>query len=214
MDKKTFNFGVLLLVVATFFLAATIEFAHGSKVLGIIFTFILIITLSKIKIGSKIKADINTGDKRNKLYAVAGVLIIISVLVYNYTIKDSIGTMDMMAFLLGSSIFACSIKDFKVRKFGIFGAYMSFTFIVLYAILYSMFDNYLYKYNYYFVLIPSVNIAKAMGISLVIDSSDVVRIFGIEKNLGLDVGSTCNGINSMFLLVSVVIGFSFSENFL
>jgi archaeosortase C (PEF-CTERM variant) len=213
MDKKTLNFAIQLLLIATFFLAATIEFGHGSIILGIIYAIILIIILSKVKIDWKIREDSNSGDKRFKLYAIAGILIIISVLVYNYTIKDSIGTLDMMTLILGSSIFACSVNNTKVRRFGIFGAYMSFSFLVLYAIIYSIFVDYLIKYNYYFVLVPSVNIANAVGISMVIDPPDVVRIFGVE-NIGLAIGSTCNGVNSMFLLVSLVIGYSFAENIL
>jgi archaeosortase C (PEF-CTERM variant) len=211
MDKKSLNFVIQLLLIVTFFLAATIEFGHGSKVLGIIFAIVFLIILSRVKIESKIKVYSNY-YKNNKLYSVAGVLIIFSVLIYNYTIKDSIGTLDMMALILGSSIFTWSMNNFKVRRLGIISAYMSFSFIVLYLILYGMFDDYIIKYNYYFVLVPSVNIANAMGISVYNDSLDIIRIVGFEKNIELAIGSTCNGINSMFLLVSLIIGYSFSEN--
>lgn len=199
--------------MVTFFLAATIEFGHGSIILGIIYAIILIIILSKVEINWRIRENSNSGDKRFRLYAIVGILIIISVLVYNYTIKDSIGTLDMMTLMLGSSIFACSMNNTKVRRFGIFGAFMSFSFLILFAIIYGMFVNYLIEYNYFFVLVPSVNIANAIGISMVIDPPDVVRIFGVE-NIGLAIGSTCNGVNSMLLLVSLVIGYSFAENIL
>lgn len=207
MDKNALNLGILLILAMAFFLAATLEFTHGYRAYGVLFTVALMITLSKIRMGRKIRID-STREVKSKLYAVAGVLIIISDLVYNYTAKDPIKTLDMMTLILGSSLIACSMSSVEVRRFGFFGASMSFSFLVLYRIFYGMFDEYTLMYKYYFIVLPSVNVAKAVGIPIDIVSFDVVRIQGID----FLISSTCSGINSMILLVSLVIGYSFVEN--
>jgi len=118
-----------------------------------------------------------------------------------------------MALLFGFSLVARSIDNEQMRTLGTFGMYMSASFIALYLIAYVMLAEYLYQFDHYFVLLPSVYLAKAAGIPIEIVSTEIVRVYGIQENLLLKIGGPCSGLYSMFLLIGIVVGFSVTEGF-
>ncbi len=153
------------------------------------------------------------GDIKPKFYAVIGVSIIIFDAAYNYAGlgRSGINTLDSMILLLGFSLVARSIDNEQGRMLGTFGMYMSATFIPLYLTFYVVFAEYLYKFDHYFVMLPSAYIAKAAGVPLEIVTTEIVRIYGAQENLVLKIGGPCSGLYSMFLLIGIVVGYSATE---
>jgi len=200
---------VLFLLIFALFLGATIEISEGSVFLGILLFIIAVALISRIKVG---KSHIITGSKLRML---AGGLILASDISYNILTRSELGTLDIMTFLLGVSLIAYSIDNEEINRMGMFGAYMSATFLALFIpffIVFGNFDiNFMHIFDHYFVLLPSVFIIKAMGIPVEVISTETVRITGVEE-ISVIIGGPCSGLYSMFLLIGIMVAYTQIEN--
>ncbi|MHA2218549.1 MAG: archaeosortase C [Candidatus Hodarchaeales archaeon] len=207
MEKKYFNV-VLILVVLSFFLGATVQFSEGSSLVGFSLFILGIILLSRIKIeaSSKIKPG------HSNIFALAGILIITFDIFYNSIGlgKGGINTLDTMVLLLGASLIGRSSPKGEIRKLGTFGTAMSLSFIILFLTFYVALNNQLYKFDHYFVMLPSAYLVKALGFPIEIVETETLRIGGVD-DLVVKIGGPCSGLYSMFLLVGIVMGYSVTE---
>lgn len=188
-------------------MGATIQYSYGSTFTGILLFIAAVVLLSRMDIKRPPE------DIKPRFYAVIGILIIILDAVYNYAGfgRSGINTLDSMILLLGASLVARSIDNGQMRMVGTFGTYMSASFIALYLTFYVLLAEYLYEFDHYFILLPSAYIAKAAGVPLEIAARETIRIYGAQENLVLKIGGPCSGLYSMFLLVSIVVGYSTAE---
>jgi archaeosortase C (PEF-CTERM variant) len=207
MIKKYFNV-ILILIVLSFFLGATVQFSEGSNLVGFSLFLLGIILLSRIKIEavSKIKPG------HAKIFALMGILIITFDIFYNSIGlgRGGINTLDTMVLLLGASLIGRSSPKEEIRKLGTFGTVMSASFIILFLTFYVALNNQLYKFDHYFVMLPSAYIVKALGFPIEIVETETLRVGGID-DLVVKIGGPCSGLYSMFLLIGIVVGFTHTE---
>jgi len=198
---------ILILLTLALFIGATIEYSEGSALIGILLFVAAIVLLSRMDITK------SPGDVKPKFYAAVGIFIIVFDIAYNYAGigRSGINTLDSMALLFGFSLVARSIDNEQTRTLGTFGMYMSASFIALYLTFYVMLAEYLYRFDHFFVLMPSAYLIKAVGVPIEIVSTEIVRIPGVQENLLLKIGGPCSGLYSMFLLIGIVVGFSVTE---
>ncbi len=206
MDEKYYNI-ILILLALSLFLGATVQYSEGSNLAGILLFIIGIGVLSKIKMrGAK---RITLGHA--KLYGALGLLLILLDLGYNFQGqgRGGINTLDTMVLLLGVSLIAWSSPKEELRKLGAFGSYLSATFIVLFLTFYVALNNQLYKFDHYFVMLPSAYVVRVFGIPLEIVGTETLRLGG--SDLVVKIGGPCSGLYSMFLLIGIVVGYSATE---
>lgn len=199
------------MLVLALFLGATVQYSYGSIYVGIFFIILAIILLSRLKTEKAIAVKLPKFYAIPKFYTILGLLILISDIVYNYTAKSELGTIDTMTFILGSSLIAYDVNNDQARKMGLFGACMSASFIILYIIFYNILNEYLYIFDSYFVMTPSVYLGKALGLPLEIVATETLKMYG-GRDLEIRIGGPCSGLYSMFLLLSIIIGYSITEN--
>ncbi|MEA2000143.1 MAG: archaeosortase C, partial [Euryarchaeota archaeon] len=150
---------MIVFLVLALFLGATMEYGHGSKLLGILLFVIAILAISRMTF---------TAARRSvsMWYAVAGILILLADIAYNVYNQSELGTLDTMTFLLGISLIASAIKREDIRGMGEFGVYVSITFIALFTLFYSTFPWFIHEFDHYAVLMPSMYLIKLIGISV------------------------------------------------
>jgi archaeosortase C (PEF-CTERM variant) len=202
VDSK--NIIVFLLIFALF-LGATVEISEGSIPLGILLFIIAVLLMSRIKVGESYVI------KRSRLPMLVGALIVASDITYNVLTHSELGTLDIMTFLLGISLIAHNINNEEIRRMGTFAAYMSATFITLFLIFFSLFNqlniDFTHLFDHYFVLLPSLFIVKAIGIPVEVIATETVRIQGVEE-MSVIIGGPCSGLYSMFLLIGIMVAYS------
>ncbi len=206
MDEKYQNI-VWILIALSLFSGATVQYSEGSNIVGIVLFLLSVGALSRIKLaGGK---TMRPGHPR--FYLVIGLGLILLDLGYNYLGKGrgGINTLDTMVLLLGASLLAWSSPREDLKKLGSFGAYLSATFIVLYLTFYIAFNSQLYKFDHYFVLLPSAYLVKALGVPIEILGTETLRLGG--SDLIVKIGGPCSGLYSMFLLIGIVLGYSATE---
>ena len=195
----------LFLLIFALFLGATVEISEGSIPFGILLFVIAILLISRIKVGEAYVI------KRSKLPMFVGVLIVISDIVYNVLTRSTLGTLDIMTFLLGISLIAHNINNEEIRRMGKFGAYMAATFIVLFLFFFELFNllniDFMHLFDHYFVLLPSVFIINAIGIPIQVIATETVQIQGVEE-MSVIIGGPCSGLYSMFLLIGIMIAYT------
>ncbi len=206
MDEKYQNI-VWILLALSLFLGATVQYSEGSNIVGIALFLLGLGVLSKIRIAGS--ETMRPGHPR--FYAVVGLSLIFMDLGYNYLGKGrgGINTLDTMVLLLGASLIAWGSPREDLKKLGSFGTYLSATFIVLYLTFYIALNHQLYKFDHYFVMLPSAYLVKALGVPIEIVGTETLRLGG--SDLVVKIGGPCSGLYSMFLLIGIVLGYSATE---
>lgn len=201
---------LIFLAVFALFLGATVELREGSLIVGILLFVIGIFLITRIKISKSL--DIKPAKYRMFI----GIAIILADIIYNLTTSNqSLGTLDVMTFLLGVSLVAQGMEKENFQRMGVFGMYMSGVFLFLYLIFFSLFNtlniNFTHTFDHYFVLLPSFYIMKSVGLPIHLVSTETVRIQGVE-DMTVVIGGPCSGLYSMFLLIATVIAYSRIES--
>ena len=196
---------MIVFLVLALFLGATMEYGHGSKLLGILLFVIALLAMSRMTF---------TATRRNTSvwYAIAGILILIADIAYNVYYQSELGTLDTMTFLLGISLIASAIKREDIRSMGEFGVYVSITFIALFTLFYGTFSWFIHEFDHYAVLMPSMYLIKLIGISVDVIGTETVCMHAPGGDITLTIGGPCSGLYSMFLLISVIVGYTATEN--
>ena len=207
-NNKGNNIAISLLILALF-LGGTIEISEGSKPLGVIYLLVALIAITRIKIRG-------TGriKKIKQPYLLIGLGIVISVILFNLADSSKLGTLDIMTFLFGSSLIAMGIGNNELRRMGQFTAFLSATFITLYLIFFTLFNelniNFTHVFDHYFILMPVVFILKIINIPVEVIDIETIRIQGVEE-MSVVIGGPCSGLYSMFLLIGIIVGYSKME---
>ncbi len=199
-----------ILLILGLFLGATVEISEGIVYVGVFLFILLIILLSRIQITEKETKEIKALPSAFYLQLV-GIAIILADLGYNLRTNSSLGTLDMMTFLLGVSLIAQGIKKEDIHKMGVFGTYMSATFIVLYLIFFSLFNKlnigFIHIFDHYVVLLPTVTFIRLLGIPIEVTGIETIYMKGVE-DMSVIIGGPCSGLYSMFLLISTVVAYT------
>jgi archaeosortase C (PEF-CTERM variant) len=196
---------IIFLLILALFLGATVEISEGSILIGIILFALILVLLTRIKIESPV---ITTPSR---FRTILGISILIADVTYNLATNSQLGTLDVMTFILGTSLIAQDVGRADVRKMGVFGTYMSAVFITLFLIFFSMFNKFeidlIHIFDHYFVLLPTVFIIKSLGIPIQIVSTETVYIPGVEE-MTVIIGGPCSGLYSMFLLIATLVAYT------
>ncbi|MCD4703380.1 MAG: archaeosortase C [Methanosarcinaceae archaeon] len=199
---------ILILMTLALFIGATIELSEGSPYMGVVLLLTAVGVISRIRLTGK--QDV----QQSKLYLSIGVLIVVADLLYNFRAGSDLGTLDSMVFFFGLSLIAMGTDKPQLSHIGEFGAYISGIFTVLFVIFYSIFGalniQFLYFFDHYLVLMPTVLIIKLMGVPVEVVAIQTVELSGVE-NLTIIIGGPCSGLYSMFLLIGIVVGYSRME---
>ena len=196
---------MIVFLVLALFLGATMEYGHGSKLFGILLFVIALLAMSRMSFTTTCRGA-------SVWYAVVGVLILFADIAYNVYNQSELGTLDTMTFLLGISLVASAIKRDDVRSMGEFGVYVSITFIALFTLFYSTFSGFIHEFDHYAVLMPSMYLIKLIGISVDVIGTETVCMHAPGGDITLTIGGPCSGLYSMFLLISVIVGYTATEN--
>lgn len=196
---------MIIFLVLALFLGATMEYGHGSKLLGILLFGIALLAISRMTLKT-------TYRKTHAWYAVIGVLILLADIAYNVYNQSELGTLDTMTFLLGISLIASATKSENLRSMGEFGVYVAITFIALFTLFYSTFEEFIHEFDHYAVLMPSMHLIKLIGISVDVIGTETVCMHAPGGDVTLTIGGPCSGLYSMFLLISVIVGYTATEN--
>ena len=196
---------MIVFLALALFLGATMEYGHGSKLLGVLLFVIAIIAMSRMTF---------TAARRSASlwYAIAGILILLADIAYNVYNQSELGTLDTMTFLLGISLIASAIKREDIRSMGEFGVYVSITFIALFTLFYGTFSWFIHEFDHYAVLMPSMYLIKLIGISVDVIGTETVCMHAPGGDITLIIGGPCSGLYSMFLLISVIVSYTATEN--
>ena len=196
---------MIVFLVLALFLGATMEYGHGSKLLGILLFVIALLAMSRMTF---------TAARRSTSvwYAIAGILILLADIAYNVYNQSELGTLDTMTFLLGISLIASATKREDLRSMGEFGVYVSITFIALFTLFYGTFSWFIHEFDHYAVLMPSMHLIKLIGISVDVIGTETVCMHAPGGDITLTIGGPCSGLYSMFLLISVIVGYTATEN--
>jgi archaeosortase C (PEF-CTERM variant) len=207
MNKRYFNI-VLILLALSLFLGATVQYSEGSNLFGILLFIVGILLLSKIKTQRihKIKPGYV------KINTLAGIALITFDVAYNLLGfgRGGINTLDTMIILLGISLIARNSSKEELSQLGNFGTFVSASFIILFLTFYVALSRQLYKFDHYFVMLPSAYLVKAFGFPIEIVGTETLRVGGVD-DLIVKIGGPCSGLYSMFLLIGIVLGFSSTE---
>ena len=196
---------MIVFLVLALFLGATMEYGHGSKLFGVLLFVIALLAMSRMSFTTTCRGA-------SVWYAVVGVLILFADIAYNVYNQSELGTLDTMTFLLGISLIASAIKRDDVRSMGEFGVYVSITFIALFTLFYSTFSGFIHEFDHYAVLMPSMYLIKLIGISVDVIGTETVCMHAPGGDITLTIGGPCSGLYSMFLLISVIVGYTATEN--
>ncbi len=196
---------ILFLLIFALFLGAIVEISEGSIPLGIALMVIAVLLISRIKLGESYVI------KRARLPMLVGALIVAADIAYNLLTHSSLGTLDIMTFLLGVSLIAQNIPNEDIRRMGRFSAYMAATFLVLFLIFFAFFGylniDFTHRFDHYVVLLPSVFLIKLLGIPIQVIATETVSIQGVEE-MSVIIGGPCSGLYSMFLLIGIMVAYS------
>jgi len=198
------NLMVIFLTIALF-LGATMEYGHGSKWIGILLFGIAVLAISKMTLKS-------VRPRAPVWYALIGILIILADIVYNIYNQSELGTLDTMTFLLGVSLIASVTKNANLQSMGEFGVYVSITFIALFTFFYGTLGGFIHEFDHYVVLMPSMYLIRLIGISVEVIGTETVCLHAPHQDMTLTIGGPCSGLYSMFLLISVIVGYTITEN--
>ena len=196
---------MIIFLVLALFLGATMEYGHGSKLLGILLFGIALLAISRMTLKA-------THRKTHTWYAFIGILIILADIAYNVYNQSELGTLDTMTFLLGISLIASATKRENIRSMGEFGIYVSITFIALFTLFYGTFEEFIHEFDHYAVLLPSMYLIQMIGISVDVIGTETVCLHAPAGDITLIIGGSCSGLYSMFLLISVIVGYTATEN--
>ncbi|MEA1893845.1 MAG: archaeosortase C [Euryarchaeota archaeon] len=196
---------MIIFLVLALFLGATMEYGHGSKLLGILLFGIALLAISRMTLKA-------THRKTHTWYAFVGILIILADISHNVYNQSGLGTLDTMTFLLGISLIASSTKREDIRSIGEFGVYVAITFIALFTLFYGTFEEFIHEFDHYAVLMPSMHLVKLVGISVDVIETETVCLHALAGDLTLTIGGPCSGLYSMFLLISVIVAYTATEN--
>jgi len=196
---------MIIFLVLALFLGATMEYGHGSKLLGILLFGIALLAISRMTLKA-------THRKTHAWYALIGILIILADIAYNVYNQSELGTLDTMTFLLGISLIASATKREDIRSMGEFGVYVSITFIALFTLFYGTFEEFIHEFDHYAVLMPSMYLIKLIGISVDVIGTETVCLHAPAGDITLTIGGPCSGLYSMFLLISVIVAYTATEN--
>ena len=196
---------MIVFLVLALFLGATMEYGHGSKLLGILLFGIALLAISRMTLKA-------THHKTHTWYALIGILIILADIAYNVHYQSELGTLDTMTFLLGISLIASATKREDIRSMGEFGVYVAITFIALFTLFYGTFEEFIHEFDHYAVLMPSMYLIKLIGISVDVIGTETVCLHAPAGDITLTIGGPCSGLYSMFLLISVIVAYTATEN--
>ncbi len=196
---------MIIFLVLALFLGATMEYGHGSKLLGIMLFGIALLAISRMTL--KV-----THRKTHAWYALIGIFIIFADIAYNVYNQSELGTLDTMTFLLGISLIASATKSEDLRSMGEFGVYVAITFIALFTLFYGTFEEFIHEFDHYAVLMPSMYLIQLIGISIDVIGTETVCLHAPGGDMMLTIGGPCSGLYSMFLLISVIVGYTATEN--
>ncbi len=204
-DQKK-NILAVLLIMA-FFTGATIQFAEGSALIGVILFLVSLGLTTRIQLSGEYIT------KNSKFFIVLGILILLADMAYNLKAMNQLGTIDSMTFFLGISLIAYGTSQYK--RIGEFGIFMSGTFIVLFLFLYSLLpslnNDFIHDFDHYLVLLPSLSIFNAVtNMDIDIIATETVHINGFE-DATIVIGGPCSGLYSMLLLIGIIAGYAKME---
>lgn len=199
---------ILILLVLAIFTGMTVEVSEGSTTIGIVLLLVSVLLLTRINFK-------NLGDsnllKKPKMYFVTGSFIVLADLLYNFKTGGELGTLDVMTLFFGISLIGIQLQNSQIARISKFGMYISFVFVILYLIFYTMFAflniDFLHKFDHYLILLPTVKIINLTGIPLEVIATETVRVNGVEE-MTVVIGGPCSGLYSMFLLIGIVFGYS------
>jgi archaeosortase C (PEF-CTERM variant) len=196
---------ITILLILALFTGATIEISEGSIYTGIGLFATAAILLTRFKLTG------STNLKNSKLYLLAGFVVVVADIIYNFIKGNSLGTLDTMTLFLGISLMLLGIGNQQFQRIGEFGAYISSIFIVLFLFFYSTLGalniDFLHLFDHYFILLPTVEILGLIGTPIEVVATETVRLQGVEE-MTILIGGPCSGLYSMFLLVGIVFGYS------
>lgn len=198
------NLMVIFLTIALF-LGATMEYGHGSKWIGILLFGIALLVISRMTLKT-------TRHRAPAWYAIIGVFIILADIVYNIYNQSELGTLDTMTFLLGVSLIASTTKNINLQSMGEFGIYVAITFIALFTFFYGTLEGFIHEFDHYAVLLPSMYLIQLIGISVEVIGTETVCLHAPHQDMTLTIGGPCSGLYSMFLLISIIVGYTITEN--
>lgn len=201
-DQKK-NILVVLLILA-FFTGATIQFAEGSALMGVILFLVSLGMTTRLQLSGEYIT------KSSKFFVVLGILILLADIAYNLKAMNQLGTIDSMTFFLGISLIAYGTSQYK--RMGEFGIFMSGTFIVLFLFFYSLLpslnNNFIHDFDHYLVLLPSLAIVNAVtDMNIHIVAAETVHFNGFE-DATIVIGGPCSGLYSMLLLIGIIVGYA------
>ena len=201
-DQKK-NILVVLLILA-FFSGATIQFAEGSALMGVILFLVSLGMTTRLQLSGEYIT------KSSKFFVVLGILILLADIAYNLKAMNQLGTIDSMTFFLGISLIAYGTSQYK--RMGEFGIFMSGTFIVLFLFFYSLLpslnNNFIHDFDHYLVLLPSLAIVNAVtDMNIHIVAAETVHFNGFE-DATIVIGGPCSGLYSMLLLIGIIVGYA------
>ncbi|HIE32135.1 MAG TPA: archaeosortase C [Methanosarcinales archaeon] len=196
---------MIIFLVLALFLGATMEYGHGSKMLGILLFGIALLAISRmtLKIARR---------SAHVWYAIIGIFIILADIAYNVYTQSELGTLDTMTFLLGISLIASATKNNELQTMGEFGIYVSITFIALFTFFYNTVEGFIHEFDHYAVLMPSMYLIRLIGISVDVIGTETVCLHAPGQDMVLTIGGPCSGLYSMFLLISIIVGYTAIEN--
>jgi len=193
-------------IVVVLLISAFIEFLYGLHILGFVFLALLILVLSFVS------KDITSAEYRKNLrLAMIGMVIVVSVLIYNYMLRSDWGNLDVMTILFGSSLILMGSTNRNVSMIARFTACMSLLFVIFFLFLYSIprvFSIPLpYYYGHYMVTLPVATVLKHLGLNVDVPSMRIIRVNGVEP-LNLKIELSCFGWYSLLLALSTVLSYS------
>lgn len=206
--KKFFNEKFIIGAIVVLLISSYLEFLYGSIYLGIIFLTLFIILIFFLP--KDIEAE---KSRKNSLLAVLGIVIVISVIIYNYLTNRKIGNLDVMTAILGISLILMNSSNKDVLSISKFSAWLSSFFISSFALLYSA-PHYFgipfpYYYGHYFVALPVVSILRILGLNVSARSMRMINVEGIEP-VNLKIELSCFGWYSMLLSLGTIFSYHMS----
>jgi archaeosortase C (PEF-CTERM variant) len=199
---------IFILLVLAMFTGMAVEISEGSHIIGIFLFLGSVFLLTRINF--KDFSDINL-FRTSKAQIVLGLFIVVADLYYNFRRGGEFGTLDIMTVFFGLCLVGIQMRNIDIVRVSRFGIYISFVFIVLYLIFYTLFASLnidlMHTFDHYFILLPTVWMLSLVGVPLDVTAIETVRISGVE-DMTVIIGGPCSGLYSMFLLIGIVYGYS------
>lgn len=200
-----------IILALSLFLGATVQYSEGSTLTGLILFVLSVFFLSRIELSGG--SGVKQADSLRRLMLPGGLFLVaidlfVNIMGYG---RSGFNTLDTMTLLAGISLMAYGgTQKEDHQKLGLFGSVLSISFILLYLTFYVLLKSHLYRFDHYFIMLPSAHLVRLFGINLEIVGTETLRIPGVS-DLVVKIGGPCSGLYSMFLLIGIVVGYTVTE---